>query len=107
MAMTTRSFALARLLGHWEAFLDPHLPKRCLVGGGSGRWIAVEEEAERDHALAAEIAGAKGGGARPRLVEPQQGVAPTLGDVLHHAAERRAALRGGPPLPDAHASAPQ
>src|SRR5438552_2806989 len=33
--MTTRSFALARLRRHREAFLDPRLPERRLAGGGS------------------------------------------------------------------------
>ena len=45
--MTTRSFALARLRRHREAFLNPRLPERCLAGDGSGRLIAVEVEAER------------------------------------------------------------
>src|SRR5258706_14325419 len=100
--MTTRSFALARLRRHREAFLDPCLPQRCLVGDGSGRLIAVDVEAERDHGLAAEVDGAQGGGARPRLVEPQQGVARTLAGVLdmlgmlNMASERGDARRGGP-----------
>jgi hypothetical protein len=105
--MTTRSFALARLRRRREAFLDPRLPQRCLAGDGSGRLIAVEVEAERRHDRAAEADGAQGGGARPRLVEPQQGGARTLADVLHHAAERRDACRGGPTLPGAHAFQPQ
>src|SRR5919198_5544815 len=87
--MTTRSFALARLLGHREAFLEPRLPQRCLVGDGSGRLIAVKVEVQRNHALAAEVEGAKGGYARPRLVEPQQDVVRAPADVLRHAAERR------------------
>ena len=77
--MTTRSFALARLRRHREAFLKPRLPQRCLAGDGSGRLIAVEVEVQRDHARAAAVEGAKGGDARPRLVEPQQGVVRTLG----------------------------
>src|SRR5438046_2374745 len=40
--MTTRSFALARLRRHREAFLDPRLPQRRLAGDGSGRLIAVK-----------------------------------------------------------------
>ena len=89
MAMTTRSFAVARLCRHREAVLNPRFPERCLVGDGSGRLIAVKVEVQRNHALAAEVDGAKGGYARPRLVEPQQGVVRTLADVLRHAAERR------------------
>ena len=77
--MTTRSFTLARLRRDREAFLNPRLPERCLAGNGPGGLIAVEVEAERDHDRAAAVDGAKGGGARPRLVEPQQGVAWTLG----------------------------
>ena len=61
-------------------------PQRCLVGDASGRLIAVEVEVQRDHALATEVEGAKGGYARPRLVEPRQGVVRILGDVLRHAA---------------------
>src|SRR5580698_873128 len=90
----TRSFALARLRGHREAFLDPRLPQRCIPGDGSGGLIAVEVEAERHHDRAAEVEGAQGGGAGPRLVEPQQGVVRTLADVLHHAAQLRDARRG-------------
>src|SRR5687767_9072124 len=75
---TLRSFALARLRGHREAFLEPRFPERRLVGGGSGRLIAVKVEVQRNHALATEVDGAKGGYARPRLVEPQQGVVRTL-----------------------------
>ena len=56
------------------------------MGDGTGRMIAVKVEAQRDHALAAEVDGAKGGFTRPRLVEPQQGVVRTLADVLRHAA---------------------
>src|SRR5881628_236453 len=77
-AMTTRSFTLARLRRHREAFLNPRLPERCLAGDGPGRLIAVMVEVQRNHALAAEVEGAKGGDARPRLVEPQQGVVRTL-----------------------------
>ncbi len=40
--MTTRSFAFT--LARREAFLNPHLPVRCLAGDGSGRLIAVEVE---------------------------------------------------------------
>src|SRR5215469_8073478 len=80
----TRSFALARLQGHREAFLDPRLPQRCLAGDGSGCLIAVKVEVQRNHALAAEVDGAKGGYARPRLVEPQQGVVRTLAEVTVH-----------------------
>jgi hypothetical protein len=43
--MTTRSFALARLRRHREAFFNPRLPERCLAGDGPGRLIAVEVEA--------------------------------------------------------------
>ena len=43
--MTTRSFTLARLRRHREAFLNPRLPERCLAGDGPGRLIAVEVEA--------------------------------------------------------------
>ena len=50
-----------------------------------------------------EVEGAKGGYARPRLVEPQQGVVRTLADVLRHAAERRDTRRRRPTLPDAQA----
>src|SRR5205807_8651407 len=64
-AMTTRSFALAWLRRHREAFLDPRLPERFLAGDGSGRLIAVMVEVQRNHALAAEVEGAKGGYARP------------------------------------------
>src|SRR5262249_32738106 len=88
--MATRSLALARLRGHREAFLDPGLPQWRLAGDGSGRLIAVKVEAQRNHARAATVKGAKGGDARPRLVEPQQGVVRTLADVLRHAAERPA-----------------
>src|SRR5437868_10313017 len=42
VAPTTRSFALARLRRHREAFLDPSLPQRFLAGDGSGRLIAVK-----------------------------------------------------------------
>src|SRR5207248_10390607 len=101
--MTTRSFALARLRGHREAFLDPRLPQRCLAGNGSGRLIAVMVEVQRNHALAAEVEGAKGGYARPRLVEPQQRVVRTLAEVLRHAAERRDTRGRRPTLPDAQA----
>src|SRR5260370_20038078 len=66
-----------------------------------------ERRRGRSLAWAAAVDGAKGGGARPRLVEPQQGVARTLAEVLHHAAERRDARRGGPTLPGAHAFQPQ
>ena len=46
------------------------------MGDVSGRLIAVQVEVHRYHALAAgEAEGAKGGYARTRLVEPQQGVA--------------------------------
>jgi uncharacterized membrane protein len=43
--MTTRSFTLARLRRHREAFLNPRLPERCLAGDGPGCLIAVEVEA--------------------------------------------------------------
>src|SRR5215467_2397509 len=85
---TTHSFALALLRRHREAFLNPRFPERCLAGDGSGRLIAVKVEAQRNHALSAEVDSAKCGYARPRLVEPQQGVVRTLADVLRHAAER-------------------
>src|ERR1041384_1432580 len=78
--MTTGSFALARLRRHREAFLEPRLPQRCLAGDGSGCLIAVKVEIQRNHGLAAEVEGAKGGHTRPRLVEPQQGVVRTLGE---------------------------
>src|SRR5262245_8675942 len=100
---TPRSFALARLRRHREAFLEPRLPQRGLVGDGSGRLIAVKVEVQRNHALAAEVDGAKGGYPRPRLVEPQQGVVRTLADVLRHAAERRDTRGRRPTLPDAQA----
>src|SRR5947209_18871159 len=101
--MATRSFALARLRRHREAFLDPCLPQRLLAGDGTGRLIAVKVDVQRNHALAAEVEGAKGGYARPRLVEPQQGVVRTLADVLRHAAERRDTRGRRPTLPDAQA----
>src|SRR5437868_14152786 len=100
VAPTTRSFALARLRRHREAFLDPRLPQRCLAGDGFGRLIAVMVEVHRNHALAAHVVGAKGGYARPRLVDPQQGVVRILGDVLRHAAERRHTRGRRPTLPD-------
>ena len=43
--MTTRSFTLARLRRHREAFLNPRLPERCLAGDGPRRLLAVEVEA--------------------------------------------------------------
>src|SRR6266571_4466961 len=58
-------------------------------------------EVQRNHALAADVEGAKGGYARPRLVEPQHGVVRTLADVLRHAAERRGTRGRRPTLPDA------
>src|SRR6266699_2748873 len=103
MAMTTRSFALARLCRHREAFLNPRFPERSLVGDGSGRLIAIMVEVQRNHALAAEVEGAEGGYARARLVEPQHGVVRTLADVLRHAAERRDTRGRRPTLPDAQA----
>src|SRR5262249_23970965 len=87
--MGTRSFALARLCRHREAFLHPRFPERRLAGDGPGRLIAVKVEVQRNHALAAAVEGAKGGYARPRLVEPQQGVVRTLTVVLCHPAEPR------------------
>src|SRR5262245_10237230 len=87
--ITIRSVALARFRRHREAFLEPRLPPRGLAGDGSGRLIAVKVEAQGNHALATHVEGAKGGYARPRLVEPQQCVVRTLGDVLRHAAKRR------------------
>src|SRR5215831_2149938 len=95
-----RSLALARLRRHREAFLYPRLPQRRFAGGGCGRLIAVEVEVERRHDRAAEGDDGQGGGAGPRLVEPQQGAAITLAvaDELHHAAKRRDACRGGPTL---------
>src|SRR5438270_11742952 len=101
--MTTLSFTLARLQRRREAFLNPRLPERCLAGDGSGRLIAVMVEVQRNHALAAEVEGAKGGYARPRLVEPQQGVVRILGDVLRHPGERRDTRGRRPTLPDAQA----
>src|SRR5205085_3473249 len=100
--MATRSFALARLRRHREAFLNPRLPERCLAGDGSGRLIAVMVKVQRNHALAAEVEGPKGDYAWPRLVEPQQGVVRTLADVLCHPAERRDTRGRRPTLPDAH-----
>src|SRR5260370_39393238 len=99
--MTTRSFALARLRGHREAFLNPRLPRRCLAGDGLGRLIAVVVEAQRNHGLPADVEGAHGGYARPRLVEAQQSVVRTLADVLRHAAERRDNRRRSTTLPTA------
>src|SRR5439155_11531461 len=92
---------LARIAG-WKMLAHPRLPQRLLARHDSGRLIAVEVEAERHHDRAAAVDGAQGGGAWPRLVEPQQGVARTLAGVLHDAAERRYARRGGPKLPGAH-----
>src|SRR5262245_26562649 len=69
---TTRSFALAWLRWRREALLEPRLPERGLAGDGSGRLIAIKVEVQRNHARAAEVDGAKGGHARPRLVESQQ-----------------------------------
>src|SRR5258708_3875428 len=60
-------------------------------------------EAHRNHALAADVEGAEGGHARPRLVDPHQRVVWTLADVLRHAAERRGTRRRRPTLPDTHA----
>src|SRR5437762_4944559 len=101
--MTKRSFTLDCLQRRREAFLDPGLPLRRLAGDGSGRLVAVMVEVQRNHALAAEVEGAKGGYARPRLVEPQQGVVRTLADVLRHAAERRDTGGRRPTLADAQA----
>src|SRR5437763_14240498 len=101
--MTKRSFTLDCLQRGREAFLNPGLPERCLAGDGSGRLIAVMIEVQRNHALAAEVEGAQGGYARPRLVEPQQNVVRTLADVLRHATERRDTRGRRPTLPDAHA----
>jgi hypothetical protein len=50
--------------------LKPRLPQRRLAGGGLFRLIAVVEEAQRSHALSADVEGAKGGYSRPRRVEP-------------------------------------
>src|SRR5262245_52415856 len=83
---TTPSLALARLRRHREAFLKPRIPVRRLVGDGSGRLIAVKVEVQCNHARAAHVESAKGGYTRPRLVEPQQGVVRTLGEVFRHAA---------------------
>src|SRR5437762_11947145 len=102
--MTKRSFTLDCLQRRREAFLNPGLPQRCLAGNGSGRLIAVMVEVQRNHALAAEVEGAKGGYARPRLVEPQHGVVRTLDDVLRHAADRRDTRGQRPPLPGAEPS---
>jgi len=49
--------------------LNPRLPERCLAGDGPGRLIAVKVEVQRNHALAAEVEGAKGRHARPGLVD--------------------------------------
>src|SRR5437588_4897324 len=109
--MTRRSFALARLRRHREAFLNPRLPQRRLAGDGLGRLIAVMVEVQRNHALAAEVEGAKGGYARPRLVEPQQGVVRTLASLSAvsrpsfrpsrqtFAADPRPSRRNGTPCP--------
>src|SRR5262249_41156820 len=88
-SMTTRSFALARICRHREALLKPRIPARFLVGGGFGRLIAVKVEVQGDHARATAVEGAEGGDARPRRVEPKEGVVRTLAVVLRHAAERR------------------
>src|SRR4051794_4895602 len=101
--MTARSFALARLRRRWKVLLDPRLPRRRLTGDGAGRLIAVMVEVQRNHDRAAAVEGAKGGYARPRLVEPQQGVVRILGEVLRHTAERRDTRGRRPTLPDAHA----
>src|SRR5438309_1476994 len=98
---TPRSFALARLRRHREAFLEPRLPQRCLVGDGSGRLIAVKVEVQRNHDWAAAVEGTQGGYTRPRFVEPQQDVVRALADVLRHAAERRDTRGCRPTLPDA------
>ena len=103
LPMTTRSFALAQLCRHREAFLKPRLPARCHAGDESGRLIAVLVEAHRHHALVADGEGAERGDARRRLVEPQQDVAWILADVLRHAAERRDTCGRRPALPDARA----
>src|SRR5262249_34980877 len=103
MAMTTRSFALARLRRHREAVLKPRIPERCLVGEGSGRLIAVKVEAQRHHALAAHVVSTDGGYARARAVEPKKGVERTLADILRHAAKRRDTRGRRPTLPDAQA----
>src|SRR6266516_4862779 len=60
-------------------------------------------EVHRNHALAAEVEGAKSGYARPRLVEALQGIVRTLADVLRHAAERRDTRGRRPTLPKAQA----
>src|SRR5262249_42131830 len=65
--------------------------------------IAVKVEVQRNHDRAAEIDGAEGSHAWPRLVEPQQDVVRTLAEVLRHAAERRDARGRRPTLPDAQA----
>src|SRR5262249_58697687 len=75
---TTRSLALARLRRRREALLEPRLPPWRLTGGGSGCLIAVKVEVQRDHARAAAVKGAKGGDARPRLVDAQQSGVRTL-----------------------------
>src|SRR5216684_3052254 len=84
---STRSFTLARLRRHREAFLNPRLPERCLAGDGSGRLIAVEVETERRQDRLAERHDEQGRDAGPRLVEPHQGAGRTLADALHHAAQ--------------------
>src|SRR5262249_56511406 len=98
-SMTTRSFALARICRHREALLKPRIPARFLVGGGFGHLIAVKVEVQGDHARATAVEGAEGGDARPRRVEPKEGVVRTLAVVLRHAAERRDARGRRPPVP--------
>src|SRR5262249_55528262 len=98
---TTRLSALARLCRHREPFLEPRLPQRALACNGSGRLIAVKVQVHGNHARAAHVEGAKGGYARPRLVEPQQGVVWILREVLHDATERRDSRRRRVTLPDA------
>src|SRR5580693_8443610 len=66
---------LLRLRRRREVLLHPRVPQRLLAGDGSGRLIAVQVEAQCNHTLAAHAEGAQGGYARPRLVDPQQGVA--------------------------------
>src|SRR5688572_12736371 len=87
---------------HREAFFHPRLPVRRLVRHGFGRVVAVEVEAQRDHALAAETDCAKRADTRPRLVEPQQHSLRTLAAGLHvfyEPAERGYVRGSAPALP--------
>src|SRR5262249_23981703 len=103
---SARLLALARLRRHREAFLHPRPPQRRFAGNDSGRLIAVVVEVEHRYDRAGDGHDVQGGGAGPRLVEPQQDAERTLADVLHHAAQRRGAYRCGPTLARAPPAAP-